>query len=363
MSTDVATRPMGSLEALQKLFAAKRPNLEDILPDPKRVVSLTKAIVTQASRVPRLLECTTESLYTAAIQCASLNLEPGPFDHVYLIPRRNNVNRDGAPECNVDIGYKGYLELAERHAGVLKRPEGFLVYQEEPFDYDPVMGEVKYKWLGDEVDRSDAKIRYGFVVMRLRDCPDYPVFHVMTRTQIEKRRARSEAKKGPWETDYPEMALKTVIRDMAHRGKMPMTPQLAEAVNREVMREVEAIEPAEVRVTDVEDPFKTEPTTNPKQVEGPEPTRRSKPNNGRRKKQTEEKPAPTEGAKGDNFGLGDPRNSDDSLRKQLQELPALKGLDETDFHMAISTALGRAVMDWDTLDRGELVKAIKVLAK
>lgn len=340
MSEAVAQRKAGTVDAVTQLFEAKRINLQEVLPDKSRVLRITKQIVSAASRNPKLLECTNESIYTAAIKCATLNLEPGPLEEMYLVPRANRKTRSGALECNADIGFRGYITLAERHPDVLTTPEAHIVYKDEPFEYDPVAGTIHYKWMGDQVDRSDKAIRYVFVKVLLKQLgPDHPRFHVVTRAEIEKRRSRSTMKSGgAWESNYPEMCLKSALKDMAQRRKLPLSIEAQEIVHEDMLEEVEEIKAADVKVTDVEDAFDDDP---PKVEPSKDKPKTKKP-------------------QGDKMGMGDPENSDDRLRKQLAALRGQR--DDVDWLLMLSRALGRTVMDETTLERPDLVKAIKALS-
>ncbi len=67
--------------------------------------------VTQAT--PALQECTNPSILSAALLGEALNLSPSPqLGQFYMVPFDNR--KKGCKEAQFQLGYKGYIQLAER---------------------------------------------------------------------------------------------------------------------------------------------------------------------------------------------------------------------------------------------------------
>ena len=165
----------------------------------------------------RLLACTPTSLAAGILNAAQIGLEFGPLGHAYLIPFKNK----GRYEATLVIGYKGYVDLARR-AG--QSVIGRAVYEGDDFDYSYGTGEfIRHR--PEPADRGELTYAYG--IARGTDGAP-PAFVVLSRGEVEKRRARSRAANdGPWVTDYDPMAVKTAVRALV--PWLRMTPELARA--------------------------------------------------------------------------------------------------------------------------------------
>ena len=193
---------------------------------------IMRVAVGAISRTPQLGECTPESLFSCIVQSSTLGLEPsGPLGEAYMVPFWNN--KKGVREATFIPGYRGLINLARRSGDVTL------------FYADVICENDKYKIRRGSEPQLEHEIALGD---RGKPIAYYAVFHtkdgakdfeVMTEHDIEGIRKRSKAgDSGPWQTDYEEMAKKTVIRRLAKRA--PMSVELAKAVeidNRVAMGE------------------------------------------------------------------------------------------------------------------------------
>ena len=146
---------------------------------------------------------------------AQLGVEPGPLGHAYLVPFGREVT--------FILGYKGIIALARR-SGDITGIEARAVRQNDFFEWEyGLEDKLVHKPVLDDPGPSTSY--YG--IAKFADGGHY--FLVMSRNEIEKRRARSRAKDaGPWKSDYEAMALKTVIRAM--QPYLPLTAEAATAI-------------------------------------------------------------------------------------------------------------------------------------
>lgn len=191
--------------------------------DPDRLLRIA---LTTMRQTPALMECTQESFLGALMLCAQTGLEPGPFGHVYLIPRNIKNKRTGKwdKECQFMLGYKGILELARR-SGQITSIEAREVCANDEFNYAYGLDEelVHRPYMGG--DRGPIIAVWGLA--KFKDGGHY--YLVMSRDDIDAAKERSDSGKkgfGPWITDYAAMARKTVIRRMT-----PYLPLSAEQMN------------------------------------------------------------------------------------------------------------------------------------
>lgn len=192
---------------------AMEPQLEKALPkgtlDAERFL---RTVLTEVRKTPKLQECTGDSFLGAMMQVAQLGLEIGnTLGQTFLIPYRNR--QLGVMECQLQIGYKGYIELAYRGGIIMEARE---VYENDDFEFD-FAAEPPYhhSW---KLGKNRGELIGFYGTAKLPD--GRTKFHVMSLEDIEARRQRAQAKdNGPWKTDYVAMCRKTVIRAM-----VPQTP-------------------------------------------------------------------------------------------------------------------------------------------
>ena len=220
---ELAQKPVTKMDKFKDLINGKmKSQVAAILPKHLTPERLCKVMIVEASRTPKILECTTISVAESIMLSAQLGLEPGgTLGHIYFIPYGN--------KCTPIIGYKGYLELARR-SGQVARLDARVVYEGEKFEVTAGLHpNIEHSVRGD-VDRSDDKIVAAYSVAVLKDGSCY--FEVLWKVDIDKVRRRSKAgRSGPWVDDYSRMARKSAIRALFNGGTVPMSFELATAVS------------------------------------------------------------------------------------------------------------------------------------
>lgn len=210
---------------LQDTIQIMLPQIARALPSTITPERFSRIVLTALSSNPRLQECTQKSFLGAVMQCAALGLEPEtPLGYAYLIPRRNK----GTMECQLQIGYKGILELAYR-SGEVTTVQCHTVYSEDEFSYslglEPCLKHVPAK-----SDRGEPT--YFYAVWHTKN-GGYG-FEVMSVEDVQRHAAKySDSYKSgyssPWKTNFEEMAKKTVLR--AALKYAPLGAEFARAVS------------------------------------------------------------------------------------------------------------------------------------
>lgn len=169
---------------------------------PQRVAKIVCRILADPEK-RALLGCTMASLYTAISECVSLGLEPR-LGRAYFVPYGR--------ECKLILGYQGMLDLARR-SGVMATAHA--VFKGDEFLFAEGTNERIEHIPNLDAERNESTFLYAYVVSRLADGQ---IFHtVMNRGEIEAVRSQysKSGNKGPWSTDFVEMAKKTVVRRAA----------------------------------------------------------------------------------------------------------------------------------------------------
>lgn len=176
---------------------------------------MLQALFTCCMKTPKLMNCTPVSLFGGVLAAAELRLElAGPTGQAYLVPYKN--------ECQLQIGYKGFVQLAHR-SSLVKRITPRVVYQGDQFHIQygttqVIVHHPKFPQEGDPVG-------YYCVAEMVNGGTD---FEYMTLEEMAKHRGRFAKSQGIWEAHFDEMAKKTMIRKLAKR--LPVSVELAKAV-------------------------------------------------------------------------------------------------------------------------------------
>ena len=182
------------------------PALQKIAPagvDPRR---LQRIVINALRETPKLRECDPTSFITCVLQATALGLEVNsPLKQAYLIPRKNRDR--GTLECTLQLDYRGEMDLARRSKEITKI-FARCVYKGDDFDHSFGLNEtLTHKPRGSDVA---AEITHVYAYAKLVNGES--VFVVLTRAQVEGRRARSKMRSGgAWASDYAAMCMKTAI--------------------------------------------------------------------------------------------------------------------------------------------------------
>lgn len=161
-------------------------------------------------RTPKLFECTQESVFRCCLDLSALGLEPDGR-RAHLIPFAKNYKDDKGKwqkemQCQLILDYKGIVELVMR-TGTISNIHADLVCENDDFEYE--FGQVTKHRIDWRKDRGAVYAVYSRV--QFKDGSLH--CQVMSRAEVDAVRARSKAKDdGPWVTDWPEMAKKTVFK-------------------------------------------------------------------------------------------------------------------------------------------------------
>lgn len=165
----------------------------------------SRMVLTAITQTPKLSECTPESFIGAMLTAAQLGVEPNtPLGQAYLIPFKNK----GVMQCQFQLGYKGMIDLAHR-SGEVESIEARVVYENDTFDFEFGLT-PKLKHIPAKSDRGKAIWYYAVIILK----GGGHLVEIMSREDVDAhaRRFSKTFSNGPWQTDFDEMAKKTVLK-------------------------------------------------------------------------------------------------------------------------------------------------------
>lgn len=194
-----------SRPTMQQYIKQMEGEIKKALPSVITPERFTRIVLSALSTNPKLAQTTPQSFLGAMMTAAQLGLEPNtPLGQAYLIPFKNH----GTLECQFQLGYKGLIDLAYR-SGEVSVIQAQVVYSNDDFSYSFGLN-PELKHVPAKSDRGDPIAAYA--MFRTKD-GGYG-FEVMSMDDI-RAHARKFSKaygNGPWQTNFEEMAKKTVLK-------------------------------------------------------------------------------------------------------------------------------------------------------
>lgn len=218
----MATTIQNKTQAIQKpgktmadYVKAMENEIKKALPSVITPERFTRMTLSAISVNPKLAVCTPKSFLGAMMTAAQLGLEPNtPLGQAYLIPYRNH----GVDEVQFQIGYKGLIDLAYR-SGEIESIQAHIVYENDTFECEYGL-DAKLKHIPADTDRGEpikvyAMFRtklggYGFEMMSLDNVKEFAKTHSQSY----------DNKFSPWQTNFEEMAKKTVLKKVLKYAPM-----------------------------------------------------------------------------------------------------------------------------------------------
>ena len=196
-------------QTIKDYINAMSGEIAKALPQVMTPERFTRIALSAVSNTPKLGNCTPQSFLGAMMNAAQLGLEPNtPLGQAYLIPFENR--KKGITECQFQIGYKGLIDLAYR-SGEVKMIDAQTVYENDKFEYELGMDPV-LKHKPARTNRGNPIYFYatfkltnggqGFQVMSIEDVQEHAKKYSKTYNN------------GPWQTNFEEMAKKTVLKKL-----------------------------------------------------------------------------------------------------------------------------------------------------
>lgn len=197
----------GGKKTLQQYIKSMESGIKAALPSVITPERFTRIVLSAISSNPQLAQTTPQSFLGAMMTAAQLGVEPNtPLCEAWLLPYRNN--KKGVMECQFQLGYKGMIDLAYR-SGQISTIQAQVVYSNDEFEYSYGL-EPTLKHVPASGDRGDAV--YVYATFKTKDGGyGYEVMS-MDDVRAHARRYSKAFSSGPWQTNFEEMAKKTVLK-------------------------------------------------------------------------------------------------------------------------------------------------------
>lgn len=197
--------PVGTSDVVRALLDRKSTDLAAMLPASYNVERFKMQALAVIAKNTDLLQCNGGSIVFAVTQAAELGLDLSPsLGEGYLIPYKLK----GVMTAQFMPGYRGLVKLAVK-SGMVKSIESRIVYAGDEFEYEyGTTPYIRHKPNLTASHKTDEVICvYGTATLDSGE----KVIEIMTLEDVAniRRRARSQ---NIWESDFGEMARKTVIR-------------------------------------------------------------------------------------------------------------------------------------------------------
>ena len=222
------------------MIKALEPEIAKALPSVLTPERFMRMALNALNATPKLAECTQMSFLAALMNAAQLGLEPNtPLGQAYLIPYKNK----GVLECQFQIGYKGLIDLVYRN-DMVQTIQAQTVFANDKFHYELGLNSV--------LQHEPALVNRGepiaFYALFKLDNGGYG-FEVMSKDDMElfaKTYSKGiSSSYSPWQTNFEDMAKKTVIKKVLKYAPLKADVQKALA-NDGTIKQSFAIDMTEV---------------------------------------------------------------------------------------------------------------------
>lgn len=196
-------------ETIQDYIKVMQPGIAKALPSVITPERFTRIVMTAVTNNPKLAQCSPESFVGAMMTAAQLGVEPNtPLGQAYLIPY--------GKQCQFQLGYKGLLDLAYR-SGEISTIQAQVVYEHDEFSYayglEPTLVHVPARR-----ERGDAT--HVYAVFRKKDGGFGFEVSSMEDILAHAKKYSKTFGSGPWQTNFEEMAKKTVLKQLLRYAPM-----------------------------------------------------------------------------------------------------------------------------------------------
>lgn len=200
--------------------------LRDVLKN--KTTEFIASLLSATSSNELLAECEPGTVFNAALTAASLGLPINQnLGFAYIIPYKN---KSGKYEAQFQMGYKGYIQLAQR-SGLYRTINATDVKEGELKGKNRLTGEVEFEWIDNDEERAKLKT-VGYLAF-FETTTGFQKTRYMSRSELETHGKKfSQSFKrgyGLWKDDFDSMAIKTVIKLLISKYG-PMTTELGKAV-------------------------------------------------------------------------------------------------------------------------------------
>lgn len=193
--------------------------VNSIIGDKVKGERFVSSIISAVAANPQLAECDNASILSGALLGQALNLSPSPqLGRTYLVPFKD---KNRGMVAQFILGYKGYLELAQR-SGQYKDINVIEVREGEYKGRDKSTGNPTFEFIEDDDIRNEKDVIGYMATFTLLNGFTKTLY--MTKKAMENHAIqysqgyRADKKNGTsytfWSKDFDGMAFKTILRQL-----------------------------------------------------------------------------------------------------------------------------------------------------
>lgn len=223
---------MENKKGLQKFNSyITNPNVADYLKNVlgERKEAFVTNCVSLVSNNASLQDCVPSTVMYAAIKATSLGLTlDNNLGFAYVLPYNNT--KKGLQEAQFQMGYKGFIQLAQR-SGQFQTINSTEVKEGEIIRRNRLTGEIEFEWITEEKER-DSKKSIGFVAY-FKLTNGFEKSFYMTIEELQKHGQKYSksynSQYSNWKKMFEAMAEKTVTKMLLSKFA-PLSIKMQDAV-------------------------------------------------------------------------------------------------------------------------------------
>jgi recombination protein RecT len=194
-----------------------------------------------------LKKASQESIYTAALMAATLDLPINPnLSFAYIIPYKKNAGKPNETvEAQFQIGAKGFRQLAQRTGKYLLINEA-IVYEGQLVDENPLTG-YKFDWKAKKSDKIIGYVSY-FKLVNGFESTFYMSAEAMNKHALRYSQTFRSSNKwvkenSKWHTDFDAMAQKTVAKlNLSKNGPLSIEMEKAMITDQAIIKDADTLD-------------------------------------------------------------------------------------------------------------------------
>ncbi|WP_352404486.1 recombinase RecT [Sporanaerobacter acetigenes] len=183
-----------------------------------RAPQFMSSIISAVNSNAALGECEPNTVIQSALKAAILDLPiEDNFGFAYLVPYYNS--KKGYKECQFQLGYKGYIQLALR-TGMYRNINVIDIREGELKSWNPLTEELEVEFIEDEKEREGKGVLGYAGYFSLLNGFEKKVYWTVdsllnhaTKYSAQYRKYKS----GMWSDNLDDMCKKTVIKNMINK--------------------------------------------------------------------------------------------------------------------------------------------------
>ena len=184
----------------------------------ERAPQFMSTLISTVNSNAALADCDPGTVIASALKAAILDLPIDPnFGFAHLVPY-NNTSK-GIKECQFQIGYKGYVQLALR-TGQYRNINVMDIRKGELKKWNPLTEELIIEFVEDEKKRNRLDVVGYAAFFSLKNGYEKTVYWSVEKITDHAKRYSQQFKKygtGNWKDNFDEMAKKTLVKHVLNK--------------------------------------------------------------------------------------------------------------------------------------------------